>query len=68
VTAQEDLTPAECEVARFLVEGESRWDIAARRRTSAQTVACQIRGIFSKWRLTGRYALIRHTVELGWMR
>jgi DNA-binding NarL/FixJ family response regulator len=62
------LTPAECEVARFLVEGESRWDIAARRATSAQTVACQIRGIFSKWRLTGRYALIRQTVELGWLR
>lgn len=68
VTTQGNLTPAECEVARFLVEGESRWDIAARRATSAQTVACQIRGIFSKWRLTGRYALIRHTVELGWMR
>jgi DNA-binding NarL/FixJ family response regulator len=68
VTSQGALTPAECEVARFLVEGESRWDIAARRATSAQTVACQIRGIFSKWRLTGRYALIRHTVELGWLR
>jgi DNA-binding NarL/FixJ family response regulator len=68
VTTQGALTPAECDVARFLVEGESRWDIAARRETSAQTVACQIRGIFSKWRLTGRYALIRHTAELGWMR
>jgi DNA-binding NarL/FixJ family response regulator len=68
VTTQGNLTPAECEVARFLIEGESRWDIAARRATSAQTVACQIRGIFSKWRLTGRHALIRHTVELGWMR
>jgi DNA-binding NarL/FixJ family response regulator len=60
------LTPAECEVARYLVEGETRWDIAARRETSAQTVACQIRGIFSKWRLTGRYALVRRAVELGW--
>ncbi len=60
------LTPAECEVARYLVEGDSRWEIAARRQTSAQTVACQIRGIFSKWRLTGRYALIRRAVELGW--
>jgi DNA-binding NarL/FixJ family response regulator len=68
VTAQGSLTPAECEVARFLVEGETRWDIAARRATSAQTVACQIRGVFSKWRLTGRYGLIRHTVELGWLR
>jgi DNA-binding CsgD family transcriptional regulator len=68
VTSQGTLTPAECEVARFLVQGESRWEIAARRETSAQTVACQIRGIFSKWRLTGRYALIRRAVELGWFR
>jgi DNA-binding NarL/FixJ family response regulator len=66
VSTQGSLTPAECEVARYLVEGESRWDIATRRETSAQTVACQIRGIFSKWRLTGRYALIRRAVELGW--
>ncbi len=62
------LTPAECEVARFLIEGESRWEIGIRRETSAQTVACQIRGIFSKWRLTGRYALIGHAVILGWFR
>ncbi len=62
------LTPAECEVARLLAEGESRWDIATRRDTSAQTVACQIRGIFAKWRLTGRYALIRRAVDLGWFR
>ena len=62
------LTPAECEVARCLVEGESRWEIAARRATSAQTVACQIRGVFGKWRLTGRYSLIRRAVDLGWFR
>lgn len=62
------LTPAEREVARFLIEGESRWEIGIRRETSAQTVACQIRGIFAKWRLTGRYALIRHAVLLGWFR
>ena len=52
----------------WLIEGESRWEIAARRETSAQTVACQVRGIFSKWRLTGRYALIRRAVDLGWFR
>jgi DNA-binding NarL/FixJ family response regulator len=68
VSTQGTLTPAECEVARFLIEGESRWEIAARRETSAQTVACQIRGIFSKWRLTGRYALIRRAAEQGWFR
>jgi DNA-binding CsgD family transcriptional regulator len=68
VTRQAGLTPAECEVALLLIEGESRWEIAARRETSAQTVACQVRGIFSKWRLTGRYALIRRAVDLGWFR
>ncbi len=68
VLDQGTLTPAECEVARLLAEGESRWDIATRRHTSAQTVACQIRGIFWKWRLTGRYALVRRAIDLGWFR
>jgi DNA-binding NarL/FixJ family response regulator len=68
VTLHTPLTPAECEVARFLVEGESRWDVAARRGTSAQTVACQLRGIFSKCQLAGRYALIRRAVDFGWFR
>jgi DNA-binding NarL/FixJ family response regulator len=67
VTAQDSLTASECEVARFLVEGESRSEIAARRQTSAQTVACQLRCVFAKWRLTGRCALIRRAVELGWL-
>ena len=62
------LTRAESEVARLLIEGDSRCEIAARRETSALTVACQLRGIFSKWRLTGRYALIGRAVELGWFR
>jgi|HubBroStandDraft_6_1064221.scaffolds.fasta_scaffold472549_1 DNA-binding NarL/FixJ family response regulator len=68
VASHAPLTPAECEVASFLVEGENRWEIAARRETSAQTVACQLRGIFSKWQLTGRYALIRRAVDSGWFR
>jgi DNA-binding NarL/FixJ family response regulator len=38
------LTPAECEVARYLVEGETRWDIATRRETSAQTRSGGSRG------------------------
>lgn len=62
------LTHAEQAVARILIEGGSRWEIAVRRSTSAQTVACQLRGIFVKFRLTGRYALIRHTAGLGWLR
>jgi DNA-binding CsgD family transcriptional regulator len=43
-------------------------EIAELRQTSIQTVACQIRGIFAKYRLTGRYALIRRGLELGWFR
>ena len=62
------LTHAEQAVARILIEGGSRWEIAVLRSTSAQTVACQLRGIFVKFRLTGRYALIRHTAGLGWFR
>jgi DNA-binding CsgD family transcriptional regulator len=60
------LTPAEEEVTRLLVDGDSRWEIAAKRATSAQTVACQLRGIHSKLGVSGRYALIRRGVELGW--
>ncbi len=62
------LTHAEEAVARLLVEGSSRGEIAVLRSTSEQTVACQLRGIFSKLRLAGRHALIRHAVEQGWFR
>lgn len=68
VPAHAGLTPAEREVASLLIEGRSRWEIASHRATSAQTVACQFRGIFSKLQLTGRYALIGRAVELGWFR
>jgi DNA-binding NarL/FixJ family response regulator len=61
------LTHAEQEVARLLIEGGSRWEIAKHRCTSTQTVACQLRGIFSKLRLTGRHALIAQAVERGWI-
>jgi DNA-binding CsgD family transcriptional regulator len=60
------LTPAEEEVARLLIDGDSRWEIATKRATSAQTVACQLRGIHSKLGVSGRYAVIRRGVELGW--
>jgi DNA-binding NarL/FixJ family response regulator len=62
------LTVAEQEVAKLLVLGASRDEIAIHRSTSTQTVACQLRGIFSKYRLTGRHALIREGVRLGWFR
>jgi len=62
------LTLAEQEVAKLLVLGASRCEIAIHRSTSAQTVACQLRGIFSKYRLTGRHALIGRALGLGWFR
>jgi DNA-binding NarL/FixJ family response regulator len=66
IAGETPLTQAEQEVATLLIEGGSRWEIATHRCTSAQTVACQLRGIFSKLRLTGRHALIARAVELGW--
>ncbi len=60
------LTQSEREIAQRLIEGDSRWDIAAQRATSTQTVACQFRAVFSKLGLSGRYALIRRAADLGW--
>jgi DNA-binding NarL/FixJ family response regulator len=62
------MTLAEYEVAKLVIDGVSRWDIAKYRATSAQTVACQLRGVYSKCRVTGRYALIRHVEAGGWFR
>jgi DNA-binding NarL/FixJ family response regulator len=65
IDARTSLTSAERAIASMLIDGESRADIARVRKTSEQTVACQIRGIFAKFRLTGRYALIARAVALG---
>jgi DNA-binding NarL/FixJ family response regulator len=62
------LTLAELEVAKLVIDGASRWHIAAHRSTSAQTVACQLRGVYSKFKLSGRFALIRYVEEAGWFR
>ncbi|MDP9002818.1 MAG: helix-turn-helix transcriptional regulator [Myxococcota bacterium] len=59
------LTRAQQEVARWLLEGCTRNEIADRRETSVLTVAGQVHSIFSALRVTGRYALIRRAVELG---
>jgi DNA-binding NarL/FixJ family response regulator len=62
------LTRAERDVAQALVEGQSRWEIAARRSTSTQTVACQFRGIFAKLQVGGRCSLIKRGLAAGWFR
>jgi DNA-binding CsgD family transcriptional regulator len=63
-----DLTPAEREIAQWIIEGFSRFDIAHQRRTSVHTVARQHNAINDALRSTGRYALIRSAVELGCFR
>jgi DNA-binding CsgD family transcriptional regulator len=57
-----NLTSAEQEVAAWLVEGCSRFEIARRRKTSVHTVARQFHSIFAVQRVTGRFALIRSAV------
>jgi DNA-binding NarL/FixJ family response regulator len=68
LSAETLLTRAEREVAEALVGGQSRGSIAVRRNTSHQTVACQLRGIFSKLDVRGRCALIRRGLDAGWFR
>lgn len=60
------LTASERDVVLHLIEGCSREQIAVRRSTSAQTVACQLRAIFAKLALSGRQSAIRRGAELGW--
>jgi DNA-binding CsgD family transcriptional regulator len=62
------LTPAEREIAQWIIEGCSRFYIAHRRRTSVHTVARQFNAINDALRATGRYALIRSAVQLGCFR
>jgi DNA-binding NarL/FixJ family response regulator len=59
------LTRAEHEVARALMEGYTRSEIALRRTTSVFTVTRQFSAIFGALRVTGRYSLIRCAAERG---
>jgi DNA-binding CsgD family transcriptional regulator len=54
-----DLSVAEREVARHVVEGASPLEIAARRGTSARTVRNQISAVFAKLGVSGRVELVR---------
>jgi DNA-binding NarL/FixJ family response regulator len=62
------LTASERIIAVRFIEGGSRCEIARGRSTSEQTVSCQLRAIFAKLRLTGRFAAIMRAAELGWFR
>ncbi len=59
------LTPVEQEIAQWLIEGLTRYEIADRRETSVYTVAGQCHAVFAALRVTGRYELIRRAVDLG---
>jgi len=58
------LTRGQQEVALWLIEGMTRYEIANLRRTSVHTVARQFHSIYNTLRVTGRYELIRRVVEL----
>jgi DNA-binding CsgD family transcriptional regulator len=60
------LTRAEEDVAALVAEGRSRWEIAVTRAKSAQTIACQLRGVYAKLAVGNRYALVRRGLDLGW--
>jgi DNA-binding CsgD family transcriptional regulator len=53
-----ELTPAEYEVTRLLVEGKSHAEMAVLRRTSSRTVANQLGAAFHRLRVSGRAELL----------
>jgi DNA-binding NarL/FixJ family response regulator len=58
------LTAAEQAIARCIIEGRPRFEIARLRATSVNTVARQFHSIFCRLKATGRFSLIRRAVEL----
>jgi DNA-binding CsgD family transcriptional regulator len=54
-----NLSPAERDVARRLVEGERLPEIARARKTSPHTVANQLRSIYQKLGVSDRAELVR---------
>ena len=52
------LSPAESEVARYLLEGRSNAEIASQRGSSARTVANQVSSLFRKLGVSSRLELV----------
>lgn len=52
------LSPAECEVARLLIESRRHVEIAGLRRTSTRTIANQLAAVFHKLGVSGRAELL----------
>jgi len=57
------LTPAECHVARLVMDGHSHREIAAARACSVRTVANQLGSIFRKLNISGRGQLLMRAVS-----
>jgi DNA-binding NarL/FixJ family response regulator len=57
------LSPAECAVARLLIEGKRHVEIAALRETSTRTIANQLAAAFHKLRVSGRAELLSRLVQ-----
>jgi DNA-binding CsgD family transcriptional regulator len=63
VAAPSELTRAEREVTRLVLEGRTNEQIATARGTAPSTVANQLQAIFEKLGINGRLELIAHCVE-----
>jgi DNA-binding CsgD family transcriptional regulator len=61
--AQWNLTPAERDVARFIIQGQSTGDVALLRQTSEGTVKAQTYAIYRKAGVTGRTQLVSLFIE-----
>lgn len=57
-------SPAECEVIRLLIEGNTQLAMAKHRNTSLRTIANQVCAVYLKARTSGRLALINSLIAL----
>jgi len=58
-TLRARLSGGEYEVARFVLEGKTRAEMALQRRVSQRTIANQLQSVFSKLKVSGRFQLLR---------